>query len=136
MHEQPGMMSQEPQTDHSSGRIVSVAGSKAIVMLDQPSGPGLSNDRPEMGTLLAIETSRSITLAIVSALSIPVPAQRETETEFWVAELGLVGELSVPAGTTRLCFSRGASCYPALGDRVRPVSKAELKAAFAHHVCH
>ena len=131
MHEQPGMMSQEPQTDHSIGRIVSVAGSKAIVMLDQPSGPGLSNDRPEMGTLLAIETSRSITLAIVSALSIPVPAQRETETEFWVAELGLVGELSVPAGTTRLCFSRGASCYPALGDRVRPVSKAELKAAFS-----
>ena len=46
-----------------------------------------------MGTLLAIDTANTAVLAIVSALSVPVPAQREGENEVWIAELGLVGEL-------------------------------------------
>ena len=46
-----------------------------------------------MGTLFAIETTNTVVLAIVSALSVPVPAQREGESELWIAELGLVGEL-------------------------------------------
>ena len=49
--------------------------------------------RPEMGTLLAIETANTVVMAIVSALSVPVPGQREGESELWIAELGLVGEL-------------------------------------------
>ena len=113
--------------DHSIGRIVSVAGAKAIVMLDQAATG--SSERPEMGTLLAIETSRTVVLAIISALSIPVPSQRESESEFWVAELSLVGELRA-SKTEGVFFSRGASCYPALGDRVRFATHAELQIAF------
>ena len=116
----------------SIGRIVSVTGSKAIVLLDGTSdGRARSiNDRPEMGTLLAIDTANTIVLAIVSALSVPVPAQREGDTEIWIAELGLVGELwkSVDSQTTG--FNRGVTVYPALGDRVRVASKAELEIAF------
>src|SRR5690242_7023815 len=82
--------------DTSIGRIVSVTGSKAIVLLD---GAGelrarSPDGRPEMGTLLAIETSRTTVLAIVSALSVPVPSQRDGDSEVWIAELGLVGELT------------------------------------------
>ena len=68
---------QTPATnDGSIGRIVSVTGSKAIVLLDNAkdgknSGPAT---RPEMGTLLAIDNANTIVLAIVSALSVPVPA--------------------------------------------------------------
>ncbi len=44
-----------PVRDTSIGRIVSVTGSKAIVLLDGQMGrPRSLNDRPEMGTLLAI----------------------------------------------------------------------------------
>ena len=52
--------------DNSIGRIVSVTGSKAIVLLDaQNEGRVRSiNDRPEMGTLLAIDTATTIVLAI------------------------------------------------------------------------
>ena len=84
--------------DRSIGRIVSVTGAKAIVLLDH----GMTGDtkrargateRPEMGTLFAIDTTNTAVLAIVSALSVPVPAQREGERELWIAELGLVGEL-------------------------------------------
>src|SRR6185437_17008931 len=89
-----------------------------------------SMQRPEMGTLLAIDTTSTVALAIVSALSVPVPAQREGEGEIWIAELGLVGELIKTPDNKRPKFNRGVTVYPALGDRVRVASKAELESAF------
>jgi len=118
--------------DASIGRIVSVTGSKAIVLLDnrQDGRVRSINERPEMGTLLAIDTANTIVLSIVSALSVPVPAQREGEGEVWIAELGLVGELWKAAENRGVTFNRGVTVYPALGDRVRVASKVELELAF------
>lgn len=115
------------------GRIVSVTGSKAIVLLDgNGDGRGRSiNDRPEMGTLLGIDTANTVVLAIVSALSVPVPAQRDGDAEVWIAELGLVGELWRTSGPDKkMSFNRGVTVYPTLGDRVRVASKPELEQAF------
>jgi hypothetical protein len=117
------------------GRIVSVTGSKAIVMLE---GGHVGEDnrlrepkqRPEMGTLFAIDTTNTAVLAIVSALSVPVPAQREGERELWIAELGLVGELWKGGDGRAASFNRGVTVYPALGDRVRVASRPELELAF------
>ncbi len=86
--------------------------------------------RPEMGTLLAIEQTNTVVLAIVSALSVPVPAQRDGETEIWIAELGLVGELWLAKDGRQGSFNRGVTVYPALGDRVRVALKTELELAF------
>ena len=118
--------------DLSIGRIVSVTGSNAVVLLDQPSdgrrrGP---EQRPEMGTLLVIEQTNTAVLAIVCALSVPVPAQREGEGELWIAELGLVGELRKYVDGSAGEFNRGVTIYPSLGDRVRVATKAELEMAF------
>jgi uncharacterized protein len=125
----------QPDQDPSIGRIVSVTGAKAIVLLDgglvgvdkRTSTPA---QRPEMGTLLAIETTNTVVMAIVSALSVPVPAQREGESELWIAELGLVGELWKAANGRPATFNRGVTVYPALGDRVRVASRLELEQAF------
>ena len=121
-----------PVEDRSIGRIVSVTGSKAIVLLDNAPDGVLRAlaDRPEMGTLLGIETAKTIVLAIVSALNVPVPAQREGETEIWIAELGLVGELKKGSDGRPASFNRGVTVYPALGDRVRVAVKSELEIAF------
>jgi uncharacterized protein len=126
---------QEENSDIAIGRIVSVTGSKAIVMLE---GGHVGEDnrlrepkqRPEMGTLFAIDTTNTAVLAIVSALSVPVPAQREGERELWIAELGLVGELWKGGDGRAASFNRGVSVYPALGDRVRIASRQELDLAF------
>ncbi|HXF55923.1 MAG TPA: DUF87 domain-containing protein [Hyphomicrobiaceae bacterium] len=121
-----------PAGDKSIGRIVSVTGSKAIVMLDNV--PDVRScepwQRPEMGTLLAIEQPTTVVLAIVSALSVPVPAQRDGESEIRIAELGLVGELKRLGEGKTGPFSRGVTNYPSLGDRVRVASNAELEGAF------
>ncbi len=118
--------------DQSVGRIVSVTGSKAIVLLDcDTSQPGNSQAaRPEMGTLMAIDSPETIVLAIVSALSVPVPAQRDEDKEVWIAELGLVGELWKNSEGKATSFKRGTTFYPALGDRVRVASNYELDLAF------
>ncbi len=118
--------------DQTIGRIVSVTGSKAIVLLDGSTQgqPDTITDRPEMGTLLAIDTSRTVVLAIVSALSVPVPAQREGESEIWIAEVGLVGELWKATDGTPASFNRGVSIYPALGDRCHMAGNSALHMAF------
>jgi len=119
------------RADRSIGRIVSVTGAKAIVLLDCPKDePVRLTERPDMGTLLAIETENTVVLAIVSALSVPVPAQREGDAEIWIAELGLVGELWRSKDGRAATFARGVTFYPLLGDRARVASKPELEAAF------
>jgi uncharacterized protein len=132
----------QPQTapgslpvDLSIGRIVSVTGSKAIVLLDHGHRPSdttqlLPHQRPEMGTLLGIDTNKTVVLAVVSALSAPVPAQREGDSEIWIAEVGLVGELWRATDTNPATFNRGVTVYPTLGDRARVACKAELELAF------
>ncbi|MDZ4843328.1 MAG: ATP-binding protein, partial [Hyphomicrobium aestuarii] len=114
--------------DPSIGRIVSVTGAKAIMLLDHINGQPRA--RPEMGTLLGIDTANTVVLAIVSALSVPVPAQREGDAEVWIAELGLVGELVKGPNGTITTFNRGVTLYPSLGDRVRVTVKHELSMAF------
>jgi uncharacterized protein len=127
----PGAARGLPSSDKSLGRIVSVTGSKAIVLLDSPKdGQGRPAEKPDMGTLMAIDTEKTVVLAIVSALSVPVPAHRDDDTEIWIAELGLVGELWRDGTGAATIFARGVTAYPSLGDRVRVASKAELVAAF------
>ncbi len=120
------------RTDGSIGRIVSVTGSKAIVLLDdnRKNRESIAN-RPEMGTLLGIDTANSIVLGLVSALSVPVPAQKEDDPEVWIAELGLVGELPKDKEGRAVNFQRGVTAYPALGDRVRVASREELLKALS-----
>ena len=122
------------EKDNTVGRIVSVTGSKAIVLLDHydpTSRDNASDLRPEMGTLLGVETDRTLALGLVSALSVPVPAQNEGDPEIWIAELGLVGELSKQPDGKFGSFSRGVSSYPALGDRVSVANNEQLALAFA-----
>lgn len=121
-----------PSQDGSIGRIVSVTGSKAIVLLDnQHNGQSLKlSERPEMGTLMAIPQANTTVLAIVSALSVPVPAQGDNDVEIWIAELGLVGELRNSDDGKSASFNRGVTVYPSLGDRVRVASTEQLECAF------
>ncbi len=114
------------------GRIVAVTGSKSVVLLDSIDGSFGSNARsPEIGTLLKVDTQLSIVLALVSALSSPMPAQGNGDREMRIVEVEFIGEL--PKGKDGLpkSFRRGVSTYPGLGDAVFRATRSELALAYA-----
>ena len=123
------MRGNPPNRSHSIGHVVSVTGSQAVVMLDrETNGPGAK--RAELGAILKLETPTSIILGLVSALSIPVPAQRDGEAEVRVAELELVGQLTRNADGSIGSFLRGVTGYPTLGDPVDVATAEELRCAY------
>ncbi len=111
------------------GRIVSVTGSQAVIMLDQETGE-TDGKRAELGAILKIDTPSSALLGLVSALSIPVPSQKEGEPEIRVAELELIGQLLKEQDGSIGTFRRGVSGYPSLGDPVDVASAEELRRAY------
>ena len=114
------------------GRIVAVTGAKAVILLDSHEGPGNENKRgAEIGTLLKVETSTSITLALISALSSPMPTHNAGERELRIVEVEFIGELPRRADGSFENFRRGVSSYPSLGDTVFRATRAELSLAYA-----
>ena len=86
--------------------IVPVTASRALLLLDGPQKSRVRlNDRPDIGALLAIDTASTVVLAVVSALTAPVP-ERDGEAEISIAELELVGALQ-----------RDATGRPAISER-------------------
>jgi len=109
------------------GRVVSVTGSQAVVLLNEDvAGPEKAAEGAELGMVLTVGTTRTVLLGVVSALSVPVPSQREAESEVRIAELELVGELS----KARKEFVRGVSVYPTLGELVFRATTQELELAY------
>ena len=114
------------------GRIVSVTGSQAILLLNNMVDPNTGLRRPsaELGSLLKIESPASTILGLVSALSVPVPSQRDDQPEIRIAELELVGEFVRSNGVDGMKFMRGISGYPSLGDKAYRAESDELRQAY------
>lgn len=111
------------------GRIVAVTGAHAVILADHDEDP--SHKTPEIGTLLRVDTPRSISLCIVSGLSSPTPSHASDEPELRIIEVEFLGELPKDDEGNPRAFRRGISCYPSLGDVVMRASRAELERAYA-----
>jgi len=131
----PGMnLAAKEEATQQMGRVVSVTGSQAIVLLD-PHDPAESNQNiasPELGTLLAIRSSGSIVFGMISALSVPIPSHESNSKEMSIVELELLGELPLDEQGNTLKFRRGVSIYPCLGNRARVATRAELKHVYSY----
>lgn len=118
------------------GRIVAVTGAHAVILIDGGSDEEVRSKTPEIGTLLRVDTPRTISLCIVSALSSPVPSHLPEEPETRIIEVEFLGELPKDEQGEPLHFRRGVSCYPSLGDAVLRASKRELEKAYANDTQH
>ena len=87
------MTSQDKNSASRIGRIVAVTGAHAVILIDGTGSEDARSKTPEIGTLLRIETPRSISLCIVSALSSPMPGQTPDEAELRIIEVEFLGEL-------------------------------------------
>ncbi len=114
------------------GRIVAVTGAHAIILLDAVDGFFDENHRgAEIGTLMKVEGATTITLALISALSSPMPTHSSTEKELRIVEVEFIGELPKGKDGLPTSFRRGVSNYPSLGDVVFRASRTELAMAYA-----
>jgi hypothetical protein len=114
------------------GRVVAVTGGHAVILLDSNEGVfANTNKGPEIGTLLKSDGPYAITLALVSALSSPMPSQSGNEKEMRIVEVEFMGELPKGNDGVPRSFRRGVSNYPSLGDSVYRASRNELALAYA-----
>ncbi|HEX7107661.1 MAG TPA: DUF87 domain-containing protein, partial [Aestuariivirga sp.] len=114
------------------GRIVAVTGAHAIILLDAEERINIDAERsPEIGTLLKVDCPSSISLALVSALSSPMPSHNKGEQELRIVEVEFIGELPKDEQGRPKAFRRGISSYPSLGDTVYRASRSELSQAYA-----
>lgn len=122
-----------PEPFQRVGRLVAVTGAHAIVLIDAElrQDGGQEERAPEIGTLLKVDTLKSITLAMVSSLTSPTPSHNTDEREMRIAEVEFIGELPKDQQGKPKNFRRGISHYPSLGDTVYRASKAELEKAYA-----
>jgi DNA helicase HerA-like ATPase len=116
------------------GRIVAVTGGHAVILIDAETRPaaGVVEKSPEIGTLLKVDTPRSISLAMISALSSPMPSHSLDDRELRIVEVEFIGELPKDKDGNPIGFRRGISCYPSLGDIVFRATKSELEKAYAY----
>jgi len=127
------MTSQDKSSTNRIGRIVAVTGAHAVILIDGGSDAEMRVKTPEIGTLLKVDTPRTISLCIVSALSSPMPSHMPDEPETRIIEVEFLGELPKDERGAPMHFRRGVSCYPSLGDAVFRASKHELEKAYAYH---
>lgn len=112
------------------GRIVSVSGSEAIMVAErQQVDSSDAGQRFQIGTVVTIETGAARVIALVGAMTIPVPKQGDEESELKVAQLELLGEI-IDAGDSPK-FMRGVTSYPTLDDQVRITGTEELELIYA-----
>jgi uncharacterized protein len=113
------------------GRVVAVTGAHAMILLDAIQEFSTKPKGPEIGTLLKVDTDVCVTLALVSALSSPMPSHVHEEQELRIVEVEFIGELPKDEAGQAKSFRRGISSYPALGDVVYRASQEELSKAYA-----
>src|SRR5262249_210361 len=117
---------------HRIGRIVSIEGTKLVVMIeieDAKAQVDLSHSL-QVGCVVKVPTKNSVAFGMVNALSIAKPAKNGEQTESRFLELELVGE-SVAVGTGKGAnMRRGVSTYPILGSPVYAATQADLRFVF------
>ena len=114
------------------GRIVAVTGAHAVILIDaEDNSVKAAHKSPEIGTLLKVDTLKSISLCMVSALSSPMPSHSKEDKELRIIEVEFIGELPKDEAGNPVSFRRGISCYPSLGDIVFRANKHELEKAYA-----
>lgn len=112
-------------------RIVSVSGAQAVAIMDlgaRERGDG----RIEIGALMKIATPRSMVMGLVSAVTTPMPEDRETRTtDVELVELNLAGEI-VTNETGKSAFRRGVQSLPSVGDAVCLADREDLRLVYAN----
>ncbi|HJW41692.1 MAG TPA: DUF87 domain-containing protein [Rhizomicrobium sp.] len=125
-------------SDKSAGtrvaQIVSVSGSQAVGVLDgQRTAEGrIGGARVEIGAMMKVVTPHAAVVAIVSAITCPIPDQSKRAQSIELIELILAGEIKPDRTTRRIVFKRGVASAPSVGDGVYFATSQDLELVYAN----
>ena len=132
-NEGSGAQFQAAHEERQIGRVVSVAGSQVIVLLEGSAAES-SPDSPlelQIGGLLKMRTVASTVFGMISGLSIPIPSEEARDSEMKIVQMELVGEAVKLEDSGKEVFQRGVSFCPSLGDAVYTTTREDLKQVYA-----
>ena len=115
------------------GRVVSVAGSQVMVLLED----FVDQDTSELpidlqiGAVVKMQTQGSTVFGMISGLSIPIPSQDPADPEMMMVELELIGEAIAIEDADRQTFQRGVSFCPSLRSAVYLTTQDDLQQIYA-----
>lgn len=112
------------------GRIVSVAGSQAIVLMEEsPDNKAIIPAGLMMGTIVKIPLPQTVVFGLVVGLSVPIPEESGAH-EMKVMEIELIGESVRTDGGELTPFRRGVSMSPPLVSAVFMTDQSDLKLVY------
>ncbi|RME68527.1 MAG: hypothetical protein D6782_00990, partial [Alphaproteobacteria bacterium] len=110
------------------GRIVCVSGSQIVAALDTRADKGAAARHGlRKGSLVRIFGPQATNYGIVTGLSIPMPGGEE---EVALAEIDLVGEVTIDDEGIEQPFARGVCTQPTLGDFVFACTAKDLEKVY------
>lgn len=115
------------------GTIAAITGARATVDLDreQLTSAAHAQDNPHVGTMMSIDTGRTVALGLVTSIS-SLNDAGSASGQKWQMVLELVGELlREKDGYLKTC-RRGISVYPRLGDGVCVASADLLRKTYQY----
>ena len=117
----------------SIGHVVSVSGPRAVAVLSRGVQPMLHGESPrvQIGALLKIATPARAVMALVTAVSTPMPSTEEQKEEIALVELNLVGEIVPAAAGGEPKFRLGVTSVPTIGDPLLLADRSDLTRVFA-----
>jgi hypothetical protein len=114
------------------GHIVSVSGGRAVAVLERlQSGMRGEHPRIQIGALVKITTPASSAVGWVTGVTAPMPSADGEGNDLGLIELNLVGEIVIDGVSRRLCFRRGVSSIPSIGDPVLFADRHDLTRIYA-----
>lgn len=111
------------------GRVSAISGFKLTCTLFDRAVAAVTAQaftKMQIGALIRIPTPTTVAFGFINALSLRHESVQQTEREFAIAEVELLGELHAPQPGARPVFARGISIYPTLGAAIFPATTEDL----------
>ncbi len=133
LHETSNDDLQAVDEERRIGRVVSVAGSQVMVLLEDLVDQETSKlpIEVQVGAVVKMQTEDSTVFGMVSGLSIPIPSQDPDEPEMMMVELELIGEAIAVEAAANQTFQRGVSFCPSLRSAVYTTTQQDLQQIYA-----
>lgn len=123
-----------PDPQRYLGTVIAITGSRATLQLDRDVFKNHSdtNSNPMIGTMLSIDTGKSVALGLITSMELSGSAGDGSASGTGMVQLELIGELlRENDGYLKTC-RRGVSVYPRLGDKVSLASRQVLQKVYQY----